>query len=78
MAQLTAAGEFDVTVNSYLHTVKELMDDGAPLAWEPAVEPLVSRADGVAIVKDAEHPAAALLFVTFCWTRASRCLRMRT
>jgi len=65
MAQLTAAGEFDVTVNSYLHTVKELMDDGAPLAWEPAVEPLVSRSDGVAIVKGAEHPAAALLFVDY-------------
>ena len=52
-------------MNSYLHTVEELKDDGAPLAWEPAVEPLVSRADGVAVVKDAEHPAAALLFVDF-------------
>ena len=65
MAELTAAGEFDVTVNSYLHTVEELKDDGAPLAWEPAIEPIVSRADSVAVVKDAEHPAAALLFVDF-------------
>ena len=65
MTELTAAGEFDVSLNSYLHTVEELKDEGAPLAWEPAVEPVVSRADSVAVVKEAEHPAAALLFVDF-------------
>ena len=65
MAELTAAGEFDVTLNSYLHTVEGLIEDGAPLAWKPAVEPFISRADGIALVKKAKHPAAALLFIDF-------------
>ena len=65
MADLVAAGEFDVSLDSYLHTVKGLMEKGAPIAWEPAVEPLVTRPDGIAVVKDAKHPAAALLYVDY-------------
>ena len=65
MADLVAAGEFDVSLDSYLHTVKGLQEKGAPIAWEPAVEPLVTRPDGIAVVKDAEHPAAALLYVDY-------------
>lgn len=69
MLQLVAAGEFDVTANAYLHNVKELRAEGAPLDWEPAVEPVISKPDGVAVVKDARNPAAALLFVDFVLDR---------
>jgi iron(III) transport system substrate-binding protein len=65
MADLTAAGEFDVTLNSYLHTVEGLIKDGAPLAWKPPIEPVISRADGIAVVEKAKHPAAAMLFIDF-------------
>jgi iron(III) transport system substrate-binding protein len=65
MTQLVASGEFDITLNAYLHAVEELRREGAPLAWEPAVKPLISRPDGIAVVQDARHPAAALLFVDF-------------
>jgi iron(III) transport system substrate-binding protein len=65
MTQLVAAGEFDVTPHAYLHTVEDMVDDGAPLAWKPVVAPVISRADGIAVVRDAAHPAAALLFVDF-------------
>jgi iron(III) transport system substrate-binding protein len=65
MADLVAAGEFDVTLDSYLHTVRGLQQKGAPLAWQPAVEPVVTRPDGIAVVADAKHPAAALLFSDF-------------
>lgn len=65
MLQLVAAGEFDVTVNAYLHNVKELQAEGAPLDWQPAVEPLISKPDGIAVVEEARNPAAALLFVDF-------------
>jgi iron(III) transport system substrate-binding protein len=61
MAELMAAGEFDVGVN-YLHIVKNVAAEGAPLAWEPPVEPVFPRANGVALVLGAEHPAAAMLF----------------
>ncbi len=65
MTDLVAAGEFDVAANAYLHTVKGLQEKGAPLAWEPPLEPLVTRADGIAVVQQAKHPAAALLFADF-------------
>jgi iron(III) transport system substrate-binding protein len=65
MTQLVAAGEFDVSLNSFLHTVGALTDDGAPLAWKPALEPLISLPDAVALVKDAKNPATAMLFVDF-------------
>jgi iron(III) transport system substrate-binding protein len=65
LAQLAAAGEFDVVLDVYLHTVKQLIADGAPLAWQPAAEPVVSRADGIAVAHGTRHPAAALLFVDY-------------
>ena len=62
LAELTAAGEVAVAVN-YRHLVQNVAADGAPLAWEPAVEPVVRRGNGVGVVRGAKHPAAALLFV---------------
>jgi iron(III) transport system substrate-binding protein len=61
MGQLLAAGEFAVAPN-YLHTTLNLMADGAPLAWEPAVEPIIPRPNGIGLIRDAKHPAAAVLF----------------
>jgi iron(III) transport system substrate-binding protein len=61
MGQLQAAGEFALAVN-YLHTNLNLIADGAPLAWKPPAEPIIPRANGIGLVKDAEHPALALLF----------------
>jgi iron(III) transport system substrate-binding protein len=61
MAELMAAGEVDVGVN-YLHIVENVAAEGAPLAWQPAVQPVFPRANGVGLVRGAEHPAAALLF----------------
>jgi iron(III) transport system substrate-binding protein len=60
--QLHAAGEFEVAVN-YASTVDRLAREGAPLAWRPAVEPLVAQPQGMAPMGAARHPAAALLFV---------------
>jgi iron(III) transport system substrate-binding protein len=64
MAQLHAAGEFKLAVN-YASTVDRLAGEGAPLAWQPAVEPLVAQPQGVAPMRAARHPAAALLFVDY-------------
>ena len=32
------------------------------MAWKPPVEPVFTRAGGIAVVRGATHPAAALLF----------------
>ena len=67
MAQLAAAGEVAVTVN-FGHTVQQLIDAGAPLAFAP--EPSVVRADGGALVSGGGHPAAALLFADWLLSEA--------
>jgi iron(III) transport system substrate-binding protein len=62
MGELVAAGEFDVGVN-YRHIVANLAAEGAPVAWEPPVEPVFRRPNALGVVQGAPHPAAALLFV---------------
>jgi iron(III) transport system substrate-binding protein len=68
--ELLSAGQFDVGVSLYSHTVdKAANEDGAPVAWIPAggepVQPLISRPNGIGLVKTATNPCAALLFVDF-------------
>jgi iron(III) transport system substrate-binding protein len=63
VGQLLAAGEFELVAANYLHIVKGSIDDGAPVAWEPAVEPIVTRPEGVGVLRSARRPAAAMLFV---------------
>jgi iron(III) transport system substrate-binding protein len=62
-AQLLAAGEVDALVPAYAHHIDNLAADDAPVAWTPPVEPVILRQNGVAVLQDAQHPAAAALFV---------------
>jgi iron(III) transport system substrate-binding protein len=65
MTELLAAGEFDVAASVYKHRVGQLKRDGAPVEWEPAVEPIVIRPNGVGIYAGTDVPATALLFADF-------------
>ena len=62
-AQLLAAGEADVFSAAYTHHIDNLARDGAPVSWTPAVEPVIVRQNGVALLRRARHPAAAALFL---------------
>jgi iron(III) transport system substrate-binding protein len=62
-AQLLAAGEADAFAAAYAHHIDNLAKDGAPVAWTPAVEPVILRQNGVGVLEGAQHPAAAALFV---------------
>jgi iron(III) transport system substrate-binding protein len=68
-AELLAAGQFDVALSTYSHSVDELDQEGAPITWHPPgrepVQPVVTRPDGVGLMKTATNPAAALLFTEF-------------
>ncbi|MDK3255417.1 ABC transporter substrate-binding protein [Blastococcus capsensis] len=67
--ELLSAGQFDVAVSSYSHTIDKAAAGGAPVAWRPAngepVQPIVVRPNGIGLVKTATNPCAATLFVDF-------------
>jgi iron(III) transport system substrate-binding protein len=74
MAELLAAGEYDLTTSSYQHRIPQLAKDGAPLEWQPAVEPAIVRPNGIAIHRDVKCPASALLFIEFTLTKGQETL----
>jgi iron(III) transport system substrate-binding protein len=67
--ELLSAGQFDAAISVYSHTVDKAAADGAPVAWMPAsgepVQPIISRPNGIGLVKTATNPCAATLFVDF-------------
>jgi iron(III) transport system substrate-binding protein len=68
MTELLAAGEFTAASSVYKHRAEQLRKDGAPVDWEPPVEPIVIRPNGVGIYADTDVPATALLFADFMLT----------
>jgi iron(III) transport system substrate-binding protein len=60
--QLLISGEVDVAVAQQRHNIQNSIDEGAPLAYEPIIEPVITRPDGIAVSADPPNPAAALLF----------------
>jgi iron(III) transport system substrate-binding protein len=74
--ELLSAGQFGVTVSSYSHTIDKAAREGAPVTWRPEgrepVQPLVVRPNGIAMMKNAKNPAAAMLFVDFELTEGQK------
>jgi iron(III) transport system substrate-binding protein len=68
-ANLLAAGQFAVCVSCHSHSIKDLIEKGAPLAFRPLVQPVVQRPQGIGIVQRLRHPAAALLFYDWLLTK---------
>lgn len=63
MGELMGAGDVALEASNYSYLVQQLQDKGAPVDWQPPVEPIISRPNGVGLVKRARHPATAALFV---------------
>jgi iron(III) transport system substrate-binding protein len=68
-AELLAAGQYDVALSTYSHSVDELTDEGAPVTWRPPtgepIQPIVTRPNGVGLMRTATNPAAAELFADY-------------
>ena len=60
--ELLSAGQFAVASSVYSHTVDKAAAAGAPVAWRPPVQPVVLRPNGLALMAQPRHPAAALLW----------------
>lgn len=74
MAELLAAGEYDVAASTYLHRILQLKKDGAPVEWEGGPEPIIIRPNGIGIHRYAVNPASAQLFLEFMLTDAQQLL----
>jgi iron(III) transport system substrate-binding protein len=60
--ELMSAGQFAVAASAYTYIVERGKQDGAPIEYAPPVQPVIARPNGVALMKSATHPAAAMLF----------------
>ncbi|MGP4015996.1 ABC transporter substrate-binding protein [Saccharopolyspora sp. 5N708] len=60
--ELLSAGQFAVAASIYTHTVDKAAANGAPVAWHPVSDPVILRPDGLALMAQPRHPAAALLW----------------
>jgi iron(III) transport system substrate-binding protein len=74
MTELLSAGEFDVAADVYKHRAAQLKRKGAPVEWEPAVQPIIIRPNGVGIYAGTDKPATALLFADFMLTDVQKML----
>ena len=68
-AQLLAAGEHDVGLTTFNHSVDLAAADGAPVTWKradgTAVEPVVFHQEGAVPVINAPNPHGALLLIDY-------------
>lgn len=71
-AQLLAAGEHDVGLTTFNHSVDLLAQEGAPITWKrtdgSSVEPIVFHQEGAVPVINAPNPCGALLFIDYFLT----------
>lgn len=72
MGELLSSGQFGVALSIYSHTVDKAASKGAPVAWRPAVQPVILRPNGVALMAKARHPAAALLWMDWVLTSGQK------
>ena len=70
--EMLVAGRFGVQVSSYTYMTDEVAADGAPVDYQPIVEPAVARPNGVGVPAGAQHPAAALLFHDWILTKGQK------
>lgn len=70
-----SAGQFGVALSTYDYQAAEAAAKGAPVSFDPIVQPVVQRANGVALMKSAPHPNAAYLFYVWILTDGQQVMR---
>ena len=73
-AGFLGAGEYGVSTSVYSHLVDELIASGAPISRTPAVEPVLTRPNGIGLMCTAQNPASGLLFFEWVLTDAQEML----
>ncbi|HEY7485225.1 MAG TPA: extracellular solute-binding protein [Streptosporangiaceae bacterium] len=70
--ELLSSGQFGVALSVYSHTVDKATAKGAPVAWRPAVQPVMLRPNGLALMSKPKHPAAATLWMDWVLTAGQK------
>ena len=70
MAQFVAAGQYDISGTSYHSNAVDLKAEGAPVEWEPPIDPLIVLPFVAGLNAEAPCPAGAVLFMDFFLTEA--------
>jgi iron(III) transport system substrate-binding protein len=74
-AQLLDSGQVGVGPDSYKHLIdQDHFGKGAPVAWQPAVQPVLYRPNGIGLARTAPHPAAATLYMNWSLTDGQKLL----
>jgi len=68
IADLVAAGEHPLGINTYSTNIEDLKAKGAPVEWV-GLDPVVATLHPIAVSPPAPHPNAAKLFVDFVLSR---------
>lgn len=78
MDQLLSAGQTAVDGMNYTYIIQQSIDKGAPVAYRSADgtahPPAFPRPNGIGMMKDAPHPAAAILFYDWMLTDGQKLL----
>jgi iron(III) transport system substrate-binding protein len=64
VADLVAAGEHPIGINTYSTNIEDLKARGAPVEWVP-LDPVIATLHPIAVSAQAPHPNAAKLFVDY-------------
>jgi iron(III) transport system substrate-binding protein len=64
VANMVAAGEVPLALNIYNHVIPPLREKGAPIDFI-SLKPTIASTDGIAVVRNAPHPHAAMLFYDY-------------
>jgi iron(III) transport system substrate-binding protein len=70
--ELLSSGQFGVALSVYSHTVDKAAEKGAPVAWRPAIQPVMLRPNGLALMAEPKHPAAAMLWMDWVLTAGQK------
>lgn len=74
IAEFLAAGQYDMVTPTYKNHIVALAKDGAPVTWEPPVEPIIMTTNGTGIHASTDAPATSLLFVEYLLTGGQQVL----
>jgi iron(III) transport system substrate-binding protein len=68
MAEMVAAGEIEIAVDTHVQGIARLKEKGAPIEWKP-LQPAFGQPSSIGVAARAPHPEAAKLLADFILSR---------